>query len=189
MKSSPATASSTSTNSVWDFAEACLIRTAEILHESQAVSDTEISHAIGVVREAHAQQRPTEFLEIICRKKGHDGENLTKAILELGHVVASYVSPYAPHVPFGGKLILPAAFYDKYPELQKLASALRSPVIFAEDTDAIGTASINPVATEILAEQVRQTMLSHTGIQPFVTISRLDYDSWSFVTKKHFDRP
>ncbi|NJR43656.1 MAG: hypothetical protein HC767_14420 [Akkermansiaceae bacterium] len=178
-----------SPDSIWDFAEACLIRTAEILHESQAVPDSEISHGIGVAREAHTAKQPAELLEVICRKKGHEGENLSKAILELGHVVASYVSPYAPNVPFGGKLILPAAFYDKYPVLQKLASALRSPVIFAEDTDAIGTASVNPVATEILAEQIRQQMLALTGIQPFVTIARLDYDSWNFILRKHFDRP
>jgi hypothetical protein len=60
-------------------------------------------------------------------------------------------------------------------------------VIYAEDTDAIGTASINPFAAAILAEEIQSTVFKRFGIRPFVTIARLDYESWTFLTRKHFE--
>ena len=60
-------------------------------------------------------------------------------------------------------------------------------MIYAEDTDAIGTASVNPVASAILAEEIRTTVFKRFGIRPFVTIARLDYESWTFLTRKHFE--
>ena len=60
-------------------------------------------------------------------------------------------------------------------------------MIFAEDTDAVGTASINPVASMILADEIRAAVFKRFGIRPFLTVARLDYESWSFLTRKHFE--
>ena len=60
-------------------------------------------------------------------------------------------------------------------------------MIYAEDTDAIGTASANPVASAILAEEIRSTVFKRFGIRPFVTAARLDYESWTFLSRKHFE--
>jgi hypothetical protein len=60
-------------------------------------------------------------------------------------------------------------------------------VIFAEDTDTIGTASVNPMAAAILAEEIRNAVYKRVGITPFVTIARLEYESWTFLTRKHFE--
>jgi hypothetical protein len=64
---------------------------------------------------------------------------------------------------------------------------LLSPVVYAEDTDAIGTASINPVASAILAAEIESAVFKRFGIRPFLTIARLDYESWTFLTRKHFE--
>ncbi len=184
----PITYTSAIHDTIWEFAEACIQRTAGILHETRSATPAELSQGVSVAREAHAEQKPADLLEIICRIQGHDGERLSKEILELGHLVASYLSPYAPYVPFAGKLITPSAFYETYKELQDLAKILRSPVIYAEDTDSIGTGSINPVASEMLAEQIREVVFKRVGIRPFVSIARLDYESWTFLSRKHFDR-
>jgi hypothetical protein len=185
----PTAPSPAAADPIWEFVEDCLQRTAGILHENRLATPAELSQGVSNAREAHAEGKPADFLEMIARIQGHGHEeNLGKSILELGHIVASSVAPYAPHVPFAGKLITPSAFYETYPELYRLASALRSPVVYAEDNDSIGTASINPIASEMLAEQIRQMVHQKTGIRPFVTIARLDYDSWAFVCRKHFDR-
>lgn len=172
---------------VWDFAEECLQQTASALHQCRCATPAEISQAIATARESHAQSRPCELIEVLARIQGHGEEHLGPAILELGNKLANTITPFAPLVPFAGKLIAPSAFYESFDNIHKTARALLSPVIYVEDTDAIGTASANPVAAFILAEEIRNTVFKRFGIRPFVTIARLDYESWSFLTRKHFE--
>jgi hypothetical protein len=157
------------------------------LHEARAASASEINQAIAMARESHANGKPTELLEILARVQGHDEEHLSPAILELGNKVAHTRSPYAPLVPFAGKLIAPSAFYDSFDQIHKLARLLLSPVVFAEDTDSIGTASVNPIASAILAAEIESAVFKRFGIRPFLTVARLDYETWTFLTRKHFE--
>ncbi len=172
---------------LWDFAEECLRQTAAIVHETRSATDLEIQHAINRARESHAQGRPCDLLETIARVQGHEEEHLGRVIVELGNKVAQAVNPHPPLIPFGGKLIAPSAFYDSFDHIHKIARVLLSPVIYAEDTDAIGTASANPVAPAILAREIASTVFKRFGISPFVTIARLDYESWTFLSRKHFE--
>lgn len=172
---------------VWDFAEECLLKTADALQECRTATPLEISQGIATAREFHAAGTPSDLLEVIARIQGHGEEHLGQAILELGNKVAGTLSPYAPLIPFAGKLIAPSAFYDSFDHVHMTARALLSPVIYAEDTDAIGTASANPIASAILAEEIRHNVFKRFGIRPFVTIARLDYESWTFLTRKHFE--
>ena len=163
------------------------MRTAEALHEARAASAAEISQAIALARESYVNGKPADLLETLARVQGHAEEHLGPAILELGNKVALTRSPYPPLVPFAGKLIAPSAFYDSFDQIHKLARLLLSPVIYAEDTDAIGTASVNPVASAILATEIENVVFKRFGIRPFLTVSRLDYESWAFLTRKHFE--
>jgi hypothetical protein len=172
---------------LWDFAELCLQQTAEALHQARAGTPAEISQAIAATRENHAKQIPSDLLEVMARVLGHDEEHLSPAILDLGNKVAATLNPSAPLIPFGGKLIAPSAFYESFDQIHKIARVLLSPVIYAEDTDAIGTASANPVAAAILAEEIRTTVFKRFGIRPFITVARLDYESWTFLSRKHFE--
>ena len=172
---------------LWDFAEECLQRTVEALKEARAASPAELSQAVATTRESHALKKPAELIETLARVQGHDEEHLSRAILDLGNKISATLTPYAPLVPFAGKLIAPSAFYDSFDQLHKLARVLLSPVIYAEDTDALGTASANPVASTILAEEIQASVYRRFGIRPFVTVARLDYESWTFLTRKHFE--
>lgn len=173
---------------VWDFAEECLQRTAGALHETRSATPAEISQAIATAREFHAVGKPADLLESLAKIQGHGEEHLGPAILELGNKVANTLIPYAPLIPFAGKLIAPSAFYESFDQVHKIARAVLSPVIYVEDTDAIGTASANPVAAAILAEEIRNAVHKRFGIRPFVTVARLDYESWTFLTRKHFEQ-
>lgn len=171
---------------IWDFAELCLQRTAGAVHEARAATPAEVSQAISIARENHAMEIPSDLIEVLARVQGHGEEHLSAAVLELGNKVAVTLTPYSPLIPFAGKLIAPSAFYDSFEQIHKLARALLSPVIYAEDTDSIGTASANPVACAILAEEIRATVVKRFGIRPFVTSARLDYETWTFLSRKHF---
>lgn len=181
------TPSSPRQGDIWDFAETCLQATAEALHEARAGSPVEISKAISIARESHARQKPADLLEELARVQGHGEEHMSAAILDLGTKVAATMTPRTPLVPFAGKLIAPSAFYDSFYTIHRIARILFSPVIYAEDTDAIGTASVNPIASSLLAEEIRASVFKRFGIRPFVTIARLDYESWTFLTRKHFE--
>jgi hypothetical protein len=175
------------TDDIWDFAELCLQETAEALHQVRAGTPAEISQAIANVREEHAQEVPADLIEALARVQGHDEEHISLAILELGNKVATTLITTAPLIPFGGKLIAPSAFYESFDRIHRIARVLLSPVIYAEDTDAIGTASANPIASAILAEEIGKQVYKRFGIRPFVTIARLEYESWTFLTRKHFE--
>jgi hypothetical protein len=174
-------------HSLWDLAEACLQRTAEVLFQLRAASTAEISQAMSTVREGHAAERPTELLEVLAHAQGHVGARMGPAVMELGNKVATSLECNAAYIPFAGKLFAPSAFYESFDQIHKLARILLSPVIYAEDTDSIGTASINPIASAILAEEIRNAAHKRFGIRPFVTIVRLDHESWTYLVKKHFE--
>ena len=95
---------------LWDLAEVCLQRTAGALHEARAATPAEVSQAISIARESHVEERPMDMLEVMARVQGHGEEHLSAAILDLGNKVAATLTPYAPLIPFAGKLIAPSAF-------------------------------------------------------------------------------
>ena len=167
--------------------EACLDKTAESLVFSHAASPADVSQAMEAVRDAQADGRPLDLLEAVARVQGHQEEFMGNIVRTMGDRLAVILNPSPPLVPFAGKLIAPSHFYESFDQIHKIARVLLSPVIYAEDTDAIGTASANPVAAMILAEEIRNTVFRRFGIRPFVTAARLDYESWTFLSRKHFE--
>ena len=79
------------------------------------------------VREAHATEGPATFLKSSPGPRPR-WRTLSPAILDLGNEVATTSLPYAPLVPFGGKLIAPSAFYDSFDQIHRMARALFSPM-------------------------------------------------------------
>lgn len=172
---------------LWHFAEECLTQTATALREARAAKPSELAHAIDATREAHAAGKSADLLEELVRLRGHAGEHFSRAILDLGQMIADTLALHQPIIPFAGKLIAPSFFYDSFDHLHQIARTLLSPVIYAEDTDAIGTGSINPVASALFAQEIGDAVYKRFGIHPFVTATRLDYESWTFLTRKHFE--
>jgi len=167
--------------------EACLQRTAVAAYQASAATEDEIKQAMQITRATFSQSRPADLLETLARVLGHDEEHLSKAITAIGDKIANTM-PFTPAlIPFAGKLIAPSAFYDSFDTIHRIARVLLSPVIYAEDADAIGTASINPIAAMMLAEKIHDSVGKRFGIRPFITVARMDYENWTFLTRKHFE--
>ena len=167
--------------------DACLEQTAEALVFCRAASQIDVSHAIDAVRKAHAEDHPLDLVEAVARVQGHQEEHLGGIMRALGDRLAAVLNPSPPLIPFAGKLIAPSAFYESFDHIHVLARALLTPVIFVEDTDSIGVASVNPIAATLLAGKIQEAVSRRFDIRPFLTIARLEYEAWSFLTHKHFE--
>lgn len=164
----------------------CIARTAEALGASGEVDTSEIAAGARLLQDSLLKGRPADLLECVARAQGHAEEHLGAAILRLSEAISVFTHQHPPMLPFAGKLITPTAFYESYRDIHELSKMLLVPVIYAEDTDAIGAASINPIAASILAEDIQAAVEKRAGIKPFVSVTRLDYESWTFLCRKHF---
>ena len=170
-----------------EIVELCLVRTAEALSKTGAAGDNDIFKALSQVREGQAKGQPLDLLETLARVLGTDEERLGPAVHILGDAVASTLNPVPPSIPFASKLIAPSSFYESFEAMHQLGRALLTPVLYAEDTDSIGTGSINPVAAAILAEEIHEIVAKRFGIRPFLTTARMEYEAWAFLCRKHFE--
>ncbi|MFD2257786.1 hypothetical protein ACFSSA_13980 [Luteolibacter algae] len=170
-----------------ELVEICLVRTAEALSATGAAGDPDIFKALDQVRKSRSAGKPMELIETLARVIGHEEEHIAPVINSFSDAVASTLHPVPPSIPFASKLIAPSAFYDSFESMHRLGKRLLTPVIFAEDTDAIGMASVNPIAAAMLGEEIHYIVGKRFGIRPFITTARMDYESWAFLCRKHFE--
>ena len=171
----------------WDFSELCIEQTAAAIHESRAATPTELASAMSTARDFHNDSKPADLIEVLARVQGHEEEHMSTAMMDLANKIAATLNPQPQLIPFGGKLMAPSAFYESFDRIHEIARILLSPCLYAEDTDAVGCASINPVACMLLAEEIGNAVHKRFGIRPFVTVARLSYEDWTFLTRKHFE--
>ena len=171
---------------IGDLLRICLEQTVQAIQATGLATEMEIARTRAAFDRAVAKEEPQDVLEILARVQGAEEEHMGIEVARISHAVAAVIHPSPPLIPFAGKLIAPSAFYESFDHLHKTARALLAPVIYAEDTDAVGTGALNPVAARIMADEILATVDRRFGIKPFVTSVRMDYESWSFLTRKHF---
>ena len=169
-----------------DLLRICLDQTIQAIQATGIATDTDIARTRVAFERSVAKDEPQDVLEILARVQGAEEEHIGVEVARITHAVSAVIHPSPPLIPFAGKLIAPSAFYESFDQLHKTARALLAPVIYAEDTDAIGTGALNPVAARIMADEILATVDRRFGIKPFVTSVRMDYESWTFLTRKHF---
>ncbi len=170
-----------------EIAEVCFVRTAEALALTQMASNEQIFIALTNARKSIQSGKPADLIESLARVLGHEEEFIGPAIAKLSEAVAHTLDPKPPSIPFASKLIAPSAFYESFDAIHALGNVLLTPVIYAEDTDAIGVASINPIAARLLADEIYQMVEKRLGIRPFMTTAIMEYESWCFLCRKHFE--
>lgn len=164
----------------------CLEQTLQAMSAAGIATDTELARTRVAFEKAAGRGEPIDAIEALARVQGAEEERMGIEVSRIAHAVASAIHPSPPMIPFGGKLIAPSAFYESFDQLHALARALLSPVLFAEDTDCVGTGALNPIAARIMADEILATVDRRFGIKPFVTAVRIDYESWCFLNRKHF---
>ncbi|WP_367874820.1 hypothetical protein [Luteolibacter sp. Populi] len=171
---------------IGDLVRICLDQTIQAIQATGIATETEIARVRVLFERSVAKDEPQDVLEILARVQGAEEEHVGVEVARITHAVSAVIHPSPPLIPFAGKLIAPSAFYESFDHIHKTARALLAPVIYAEDTDAIGTGALNPVAARIMADEILATVDRRFGIKPFVTSVRMDYESWSFLSRKHF---
>jgi hypothetical protein len=166
--------------------ETCRERSAEALLNTRTARDVDVSHAIDKARSAEAEGIRMDLLQALAIVQGHHEEHVGKIMLGYAEKISETLAPVPELIPFAGKLIVPSAFYESFEQIFQTAIALLVPVIYVEDTDSMGVASINPIAAAMLAPTIQDAVYRRFGIRPFLTVARMDYESWSFLTRKHF---
>ena len=170
-----------------ELVETCIEQTAEALLHTRSASRGDVAHAVATVRRAHAQGQPDDLMAAIARMQLDDGQGLAEAVGILGERLAATLNPAPQMIPFAGRLIAPSTFYDSFDRLHQLARALLAPVIFAEETASIGVGSPNPIAAALLAGKIQELVSRRFDIRPFMTIARIDYETWTLLTHRHFE--
>jgi hypothetical protein len=171
---------------VADVFEACLEKTSHTLLAVKAATPSEVSEAAELCRKSKHEGGHIDLLEAIANIQGREEAQMCDAVNALAEKLSITLNTVPPLIPFAGKLITPTAFYESFDRIHRIAADLLVPVVFVEDTDAIGVASINPIAAEMLSQIIQDAVSRRFGIRPFMTILRLDHESWSFLTRKHF---
>jgi len=169
-----------------DVFETCLEKTSQALIAVKAATPSEVAEAAELCRNSKSDGRPIDLLEATAKIQGREEPQISDAVNALAEKLSITLNTIPPLIPFAGKLITPTAFYESFDRIQRIAGDLLVPVVFVEDTDAIGVASINPIAAEMLSQIIQDAVSRRFGIRPFMTILRLDHESWSFLTRKHF---
>jgi len=168
--------------------EECLQRTATALFQTGTAGKDDLIHAMHLVRQSHSHGTPADLVETLAKHLYSDDAQVAAAVATYGERISSTLTPTLILVPFAGKFITPSAFYENYPDLQKLGSSLMAAVTYAEDADAIGTASINPIASVILGEEISAAVARRVNVNPIVTSVLLEHQSWVTMIRKHFQR-
>lgn len=170
-----------------ELVEACAKQAADALVLTGGASRADVSRAMEAVRTTRVQGGHLDLVEAIARIQCHDEQSIGTVIESLGIRLASTLNPTPQLIPFAGRLIAPSAFYESYVHIHRLAKNLLSPVIFVEENCSIGVGSINPIAATVLAARIQDSVMRRFDIRPFLTIARIDYDSWTNLTHRHFE--
>lgn len=183
---SPADAAVRKPGDATQLLQACLELTVQAIQATGIATETEIARTRAHFERSVNQGEPLDILEILARVQGAEDEHVGIEVARITHAVSMVIHPSPPLVPFAGKLIAPSVFYESFDQLHKTARALLAPILYAEDTDAVGTGALNPIAARLMADEITAGVNRRFGIKPFVTAVRMDYESWSFLTRKHF---
>ena len=172
--------------SIQDAVVSCASKSLDALEARGHLKAHERAHIEEVHMEALEQGKASEVFETITRLSTVAPREIPDFISGLGLAVAKTLKHRVTMIPNVTRLATPVAFYNSFPELANTAKALLVPVLFSEDNEAIGVGSVNPIPAMELAGRIVAEMANHTIITPYMTVVRLDYDTWRTMIERHF---
>jgi len=89
-------------------------------------------------------------------------------------------------IPFGHRYPLPSKFYAKFPEIYELCKIMGTPLVYSDQEEAIGIGSLNPIAVNLVAEQMVKTFAENAEFSPYVFRFSLKASSWNTLIERQF---
>lgn len=166
----------------------CLERTYLVLREQGLATPDELRHLAAIGQESSQLDRQQDPLEILVDVRISDPEQRPMEIERMGRAMSQMLERPLVLVPFANRLPTPTSFYETYPTLYGLCQSLMTPVVFAEESEVVGIASINPVALLLMEEQITRTLSEVTGTRPIVTRLLASHDVWESICRKQLNR-
>ncbi|QQL44485.1 hypothetical protein [Sulfuriroseicoccus oceanibius] len=127
-----------------------------------------------------------EVFETIVRLSTTSPRDIPQFIRQLGDAVSKTLERNVPYVPLAGRLQKPSAFYERHDSVKPLCKALLTPILYAEESEVIGIGSINPKAAFVASELVANAVSATEPVKPFMSVVRVDYDTWKTLLEKQF---
>lgn len=164
----------------------CASRTLNALQSRGHLQPHERQHIEGVHHKALGEGKPCEVFETITRLSTVAPREIPDFIAGLGLAVAKTLRERVPLMPNLTRMSAPASFFTSFPDLAAAARGLLVPVLYSEDNEVIGLGSVNPIPALQMAVLVVRDVSLQTGITPFTSVVRLDYDTWRTLVEKQY---
>lgn len=130
--------------------------------------------------------RQIDVLEALVYVRAGDGADMRAMTEDLAYITSLYLSPSPILVPFIPSMMPPSPFYEKWPALFELAKTLLCPVVYAEENEVFGVASMNSVAADLMATEMSNFLQHSSGAKPFISVTRIDHRGWENILHHHF---
>ena len=163
-----------------------MIRTFAVFQQHNLATSEECSQVAGIVKSSWTNGDGADPLESLVKLRMIEGENMDELVESLSYDMAQALDTSPLRIPFLSSLIIPNAFYEKYPSVARLCRLMMVPVTYNEDADVIGLTSINTYFSEAMAAIIVDEMKAYSNVVPFVNISRVSHSNWTKMCKKHF---
>lgn len=165
----------------------CLEHTYMVLREHGLATPDELRQLAEIGQDPLEGDRQLDPLELLVNLRVSDVEERPAEIERMGRAVAEMLGDPLVLIPFAHRLPTPTAFYDTFPALFGMCQDSMIAVIFAEESEVVGIASINPVPLTLMEEHISRTMSEVTGTKPIVTRMLVPYDAWESLCRKQLE--
>jgi hypothetical protein len=166
--------------------EHALIRTLAMLQQHGLATAEDCNQVAKMVKSDWLSGKGADPIDYLAKLSAGSSEMHDASIETISIKLAETLSFIPTRVPFAGKLIKPAALYEKNPDIELMCRLMRVPVAYAEDLDVLALASINPYFMDALSAEISSYAMERNGTQPIISIIRLDYAGWETMCIKHF---
>jgi hypothetical protein len=130
--------------------------------------------------------RPWDPLEFVAALRVRDPDARPVEIERLGRGIAAATGQLLALVPFASRMPTPSSFYDDHQDLLMRCQDLLVPIVYSEESEVIGVASINPVALDVAEHYIIEDVSKRTGTLPLVSKLLLHHEGWVAICQKQF---
>ena len=164
----------------------CLGQTCALLEEHGLATPAELKelrhHGHGPLK----GPRPWDPLEFLAALRIREPEARALEVERIGRSLSHSLGQPLALIPFASRMQTPSVFYDMNEALLADCRKLMTPVLYAEESEVIGSGAINPAALQISTRTIMQFIADKTGTTPIVSSVLLHHEGWISLCQQQF---